>query len=296
MSPCFKILVYLATSDSGSPMSTHQKIWSVLLAITTVVVAVMLNHSDPADPVSADRLKAETLETEKTALLTKVDELSRERRQLDVKVTSLEKQVRISKGDLSEPETKAPGLAQKQSPTRSGTEETGGSSDGETPFAKAVSALASRAGDLNRQFQAMPDKDIPELQYLDEGDWLHLAKAANLDSPAGVRKALADARQQAKVRFAPLLTNALAEFSKANNAQPPISMAQLKPYFSVPVDDATLNRYQIVTDPTGKQRLGSSTYISEVPPVDPEFDSHFEIGTNGWSSASVGQTYTEKIR
>jgi len=280
-------------------MSTPQKIWSLLLAITTAIVAVMLNQSGPTDPVSSYRLKAETLETEKTALLTKVDELSLERRQLDVKVTSLEKQVRISKGDFSEQETKTQVPAQKQprtgTATGTRTEEASASSDGETPFAKAVSALTSRAGDLNRKFQAMPDKDIPELQYLDEGDWLHLAKAANLDSEAGVRKALADARQQAKVRFAPFLRIALASFLTANNLQPPISMAQLRPFLSVLVDDATLSRYQIITDPTGKQKLGSSTYISEVLPlVDPELDSYFEIGVNGWTSVALGQTYTER--
>lgn len=286
-------------------MSIRQKIWSLLLVITATGLAVLLSHSDPPDSVSAYRLKVESLETEKTALRTQVDELVQERRHLELKVTALESQKPSVKQAPNAP-APAPaqqgttpaqqGTAAKQNAPRSGVSQKTASSEGETPFARAVSALASRAGDLNLQFQTMPDKEIPELQYLDEGDWLHLAKAANLDSPEGVRKALADVRQQAKARFAPLLTTALAGFYTANNAQPPISMEQLKPYFSVPVDDATLARYQIVTDPSGKQKLGSATFLSEGPPVDPAFDSHFEIGLTGWSSTSIGQNYTEKIR
>ncbi|RFC45952.1 MAG: hypothetical protein DVB28_000248 [Verrucomicrobia bacterium] len=277
-------------------MSIPQKIWFPLLAITATVIAVLVSHSDPPESLSSYHLKVESLETEKSTLLTRVEELVQERRNLELKLTALQAQNPAAQQALAAQIPAPQGATSKQYSSRTGTSEKTASSDGETPFAKAVSALASRAGDLNQQFQTMPDKEIPELQYLDEGDWLHLAKAANLDSPEGVRKALADVRQQAKARFAPLLTTALAGFYNDNNAQPPISMAQLKPYFSVPVDDATLARYNIVTDPSGKQKLGSSTYISEGPPVDTVLDSHFEIGLTGWSSNSINQSYTEKNR
>jgi hypothetical protein len=279
-------------------MSVSKKLWALLLIIASSLAAFLLNHPDPEESlVASSRMKPATLESEKTTLSVQVISLTQERKQLETQIEALQEKVTRLTPPNSERTTSESPAPQKKSPSVSSqTVEPQSPTDAETPFSKAVLALVTRAGELNRQFTGMPDKEIPELQYLDEGDWLHLAKAANLDSPEGVRKALADVRQQAKVRFAPMLTTALSAFYKANNAQPPISMEQLKPYFNVPVDDATLARYQIVTDPAGRQRLGSSTTIQETAAVDPEYDSHFEIGLTGWSATTLRDSYSEKIR
>jgi hypothetical protein len=297
---------------------TFLKRISLLFSILASGAALwMLNHPSQGDTVSSLRAKVATLDAEKQDLAVRLDavslesqSLSAERQSLSLErqALALERQkwkaqiealqtnpIVLSQEVSGQSQAGGQALAKKNLITRAAAE-TNVSSEAETPFATAVLALASRAAELNRHFLGTPGREIPELQYLDEGDWLHLAKDARLDSPEGVRKALADARQQAKVRFAPILTGALADFLKANNAQPPISMDQLKPYFSVPVDDATLLRYQINTDPTGKQKFGSSTVISETAPVDPQYDSHFEIGLSGWSASTVRDSYSETVK
>ena len=277
-------------------MSTVKKICFLLLAISATAAVWTLNHSNPDDSLSALLLKIDKLQAENHTLSTRVETLSKERQKLDLQVNALQEKVTRSKHELpipAKPDTAPP---PPRNPVAIAFAATKTTSEAETPFANAVLSLASRAAELNRYFVSMPDKEIPEIQYLDEGDWLHLAKNANLDTPEGVRKALADARQQAKARFAPMLTSALASFFAANNAQPPISMDQLKPYFSTPVDAATLARYQITTDPSGKQNLGSATTIRETTPVDPQYDSHFQIGVSGWSASTVRDSYSEKFK
>lgn len=278
-------------------MSVSKKLWALLLILTTTFAAFVLNHVEPGESATSLREKTATLETENSNLTAQVAEMTRQQEQLVAKVGALQAKVIQLSPPPQERIINEPAPPPKKVLSRSNqSSENAPAPDADTPFSKAVLALATRAGDLNRHFMGMPDKEIPELQYLDEGDWLHLAKAANLDSPEGIRKALADVRQQAKVRFAPMVTDALAAFYKANNAQPPLSMEQLKPYFSVPVDDATLARYQIITDPTGKQKLGSPTTIQETAAIDPAYDSHFEIGVAGWSATTQRDSYSEKIR
>lgn len=298
---------------------------SLLLSVLTACAALwILNHPGREETVASLRstvakldaenrelsARVEALAVESQSLAAERQALSVERQALSVERQAFSRERQTWNARMDAPQGKAPGLpseasgqprgggplSEKTHPAAGALAATNGVPETETPFATAVLALASRAAELNRHFAGMPGREIPELQFLDEGDWLHLAKEAHLDSPEGVRKALADARQQAKARFAHMLTDALTSYFKANNAQPPISMEQLKPYFSAPVDDATLARYHINTDPTGKQKFGSSTVINEAAAVDPQFDSQFEIGLSGWSSATVRDTYSESIR
>jgi len=170
-----------------------------------------------------------------------------------------------------------------------GTDEN--SSETEDAFSKSVKALASRAAELNQQFQKRPGQDIPELQMLNEGQWLSLAKNANLDTEDGIRAALSDVRKQAKQNFSQMIWGAVAKYSAANNGQSPTDPALLLPYFETPVDAAVLERYQLV--PPGSipslNPLGSFI-LSEKAPVDREYDTHFYIGTSGYQQYSVNRT------
>lgn len=278
-------------------MTTLKKICALGVAIATAVGAWQVIRSDSADFGPMARPALEKLESEKTTLTLQLEDLTRQRHQLDSKVSELQAEVSRLKQELVQQHHQdAPVASPNASRAGKQAEETVDPADSTNPFSKAVLALAGRAAELNQHFQGNPEKEIPELQYLDEGDWLHLAKDAHLDSPDGVRKALASVRQQAKTRFAPRLVDALNNFYKNNNAQPPVSMSQLKPYFSVPVDDNTLARYQILTDPTGKQDLGSSTTIRETAAVDPDYDSSFKIGRSGWSATTFSDSYSEKFK
>jgi hypothetical protein len=67
----------------------------------------------------------------------------------------------------------------------------------------------------------------------------------------------------------------------------PADLAQLKPYFDVPVEDATLLRYRYL--PPGKVHDNlSDILVTEIaPPVDTEYDTHHEMGLYSGGTGTV---------
>ena len=114
------------------------------------------------------------------------------------------------------------------------------------PFTLTVLAETARAARLNQQLALAPEKRIPELQYLTLADWLEATRDADLDSDAGVRKALSRLRRLAKSRLYPAWQQAFRAYLDKHDNQLPADLAQLKPYFETPVDDAVLTRYQLL--------------------------------------------------
>jgi hypothetical protein len=154
------------------------------------------------------------------------------------------------------------------------------------PMESAAKALAARVNQLKQLKEQMPDKKIPELQYLTDSDWLAVAaKDAQLNSEADERKALSDLRRIAKGHFGRLLGSALDNYLKANHGQLPTDTAELAPYFEPSVDPALLERYKMLgtgnisdAPPFGD---AGQVVIGEKAPVDTDYDSHFYIGQNG---------------
>ena len=58
----------------------------------------------------------------------------------------------------------------------------------------------------------------------------------------------------------------------------PSELPQLKPYFNVPVDDTTLQRYQLLHPGRLHDNLSDILVKEIAPPVDDEYDTHHEIG------------------
>ena len=145
------------------------------------------------------------------------------------------------------------------------------------PFTQSVMALVKRAAELNNWLQQMPDKQIPELQWLDANDWLKAAQKANLDTDNGVRQALSQLRDLAKHDMGTFIGNALDKYISQNNGQLPDDISKLGPYFNPPMDPAILQRYQMM--PAG----GNSQWAIEeiAPSVDKKYDSHLYIGSRG---------------
>jgi len=61
-----------------------------------------------------------------------------------------------------------------------------------------------------------------------------------------VRKSLSTLRTLAKTKFGRLLRPALLKYTEANHGDLPTDLLQLKPFFTEPVDDALLQRYEMV--------------------------------------------------
>jgi hypothetical protein len=234
----------------------------------------------PADLV----VQLEGLRAEKTASLTKVASLEAEVRQL-------RKELAVRSQDTGE-------RAQKQqSSARAAGDPVTGASE-ETPFSKSVLELAVKAGRLNAQIQLHPELDIPELQYVDEGEWIHFAKEADLDSAEGISKALAELRKSAKSRFADLAREALSSYAKANGGQAPASLSQLAPYLPDSMTPNLLDRYQLIPANSPQKpasaEIGGPMILREKAVVDPQYDTSFDIGPTGWTSTSTGAGYIRK--
>ena len=159
----------------------------------------------------------------------------------------------------------------------------------EDPFEAAVKDLALRAAELNRHMQNLSNLEIPELQMLEEADWLSAAKGADFDSKEGIRQALSKVRQKAKTQFAELATAALNEYFAATKGGTPTDPSQLLPFFKTPIDASLLQRYQLVPSSTVPGLMENGHVIlSEKAPVDREYDTHFYIGKKGVASFAIG--------
>ncbi len=154
------------------------------------------------------------------------------------------------------------------------------------PFAQSVLQLAVRAGELNQYLEGMPDKKIPELHFLSESDWLTVAKDANLQTDAGIRQALSKLRSLAKSRFGMYAAHALDKFIEANRGELPSAPIQLKSLFEVTVSDDVLRRYRMLhTGNVSELPKGTEWVISELAPVDRDYDSHLYVGPKGKSGS-----------
>jgi RNA polymerase sigma factor (sigma-70 family) len=156
---------------------------------------------------------------------------------------------------------------------------------------------------LKQRFDQMPDKRIPEMAFLTDKDWAAATRNANMETTDGMRQAMSDLRSAAKGNFLNAMRDAfrkyasaanggsllndaaLARLINANSGLLPTELAQLKPYFDAPVDDAMLQRYQYLPPTKLHDNLSDILVKETAPPVDAEYDTRHEIGI---SSGGVG--------
>jgi hypothetical protein len=136
----------------------------------------------------------------------------------------------------------------------------------------------------------MPEEKIPELRFLSEDDWI-----AEVDDPLvtdeDYRSAMYALRADADCEFARRAFRALRQYAQINNGQFPTDLSQLKPYFESPIDDAILQRYEIVPTKSlvsSLAELGGDRLITEKAPVNKELDLRTAIGTNTWRNTMEG--------
>lgn len=165
---------------------------------------------------------------------------------------------------------------------------------------------ATRVALLKQRLDQMPDKRIPEMQFLTDKDWAAATRDADFSTDDGVRQAMRALRSAAKANFLNAMRDAfkkyaaaanggdlpgnsaqLAQAINANAALLPSDLAQLKPYFDVPVEDATLQRYQFLHLGKFHDNL-SDILVNEIaPPVDTEYDTRHEMGLYSSGVGSV---------
>ena len=86
---------------------------------------------------------------------------------------------------------------------------------------------------------------------------------------------------------------ALSKYMKANNGQFPTDLSQLQQYFSSPMNDAILQRWEIAPASVNPSVGVGDTIITEKAAVDESLDQRWAIGAHGygsgnWESPDVG--------
>jgi RNA polymerase sigma factor (sigma-70 family) len=263
------------TAAKTIAMTTLQK--SLIGATLAVAVGTGIYEARQA---SVSRSQLQTLQQQQGPLVEQIDQLTRDRDSAASELAALQNDLARVQSDNERLRRDAADLARLRGEVnrlRTVEQQTAQAKAappvGDDPFTQSVLAMTQRAGELNGHLQRMPEKRIPELQLLTENDWLSVAKGVSLQSEADVRQALHELRNTAKHKFATFALKAVDNFIAANNGQMPTDVSQLKPYFEVPVDDAMLQRYQVL--PPGEGRgLQDNWVMSEKVRVDPDYDVH----------------------
>ena len=153
----------------------------------------------------------------------------------------------------------------------------------------AMRLWVSRVNRLKQRLEEMPEKKIPELQFLTAEEWLDVGQSYfEDDKGTNIGRVLSELRRMGKSRFANLAGYALNEYTIANNGELPNELSQLQPYFTSPVSDDILQRYKLLH--TGKlaDLPNSEPIIGEKAIVDEKFDSRFTIGAYEWTWEATG--------
>jgi RNA polymerase sigma factor (sigma-70 family) len=170
------------------------------------------------------------------------------------------------------------------------------------PAEAASEAWQTRINKLKQYLAQNPGANIPELQLMSSQDWL-LATAITkqgytnntgvIETDDDYRRAMAQVRDFAESEFVGVyLQPALKQYENANNGQFPASVSDLQPYFSEPVDDAILQRYEILpaTQFPNMHSVGDSV-ITEKEPVDSGYDNRIILQANGSYSSKGPESF-----
>lgn len=282
------------TTTQAFAMTTLQKI-AITAAITAAVgVGLYENHR-----AAQAREQLQTLQQGEGPLRDQLRRLTQEREEATAQLAALRGQneaLRASvtdlpklRGEVGRLRDNARELAQiKAAATNAGDDPS---------IDNAFKTWAVRAARLRQRFDQAQNMRIPELQFLTEKSWFDAVKdLKQLDTEDDYRSAFSTARNIAKGEFGQMLQQALRDYTKANNNQLPSDLAQLKPYFSQPVDDAVLQRYKLLQTGSLNDLAHGDYIVADVAPLIDEYhDATYKFSLNGTSS-HIGDPVEDAIK
>ena len=155
----------------------------------------------------------------------------------------------------------------------------------------------SRVTQLKECLILNPESRIPEMQLLDDGDWLAVVMNRATQTESDDRRALSALRSLAEGKFGRSIQKALRTFQKDNDRRFPADLATLQPYFDVQPDPAMLARWTIVPAETiPNVRLGGDFLVTQMSGlVDYEIDDIQLFGSNGVSSTTYEAMEIDRV-
>jgi RNA polymerase sigma factor (sigma-70 family) len=159
-------------------------------------------------------------------------------------------------------------------------------------LASAEKVWSGRVTQLKQWLEVNPSEKIQELQFLTEDDWLDSIHPLTLDIADEYSRAMSTVRANAELRIMDLLGGALRQYVRENNGQFPADLSQLEPYLKSPIDDAILQRYQIVAAANLVSELqGHGDWvITQKAPVNEALDARFAFGPTSGGMADCRVT------
>jgi hypothetical protein len=140
-----------------------------------------------------------------------------------------------------------------------------------------------RVQHLKERLAQSPEASIPEMASLTEQDWL-LATSEMINSEGNDRWAFSYLRSMAEGRYLCTMRDAVVEYAKANDGKWPADLAQITPYLKTPVEDAILQRYEIVQPDSLLLPTPISNWVlTEKAPVDSEYDLRHMVGADDFT-------------
>lgn len=141
----------------------------------------------------------------------------------------------------------------------------------------------ARLEKLEQWLAGRPEEMIPELRFLSEGSWLKSAEWTRVTDEE-YRSWISAQRSNAEMKFAGIAFKALKEYARDNNGGFPTDLSQLTPYFETPIEDAVLQRYEIVPAKSLIKFLAEASgdrVITQKAPVNKQFDTRVAISATG---------------
>jgi RNA polymerase sigma factor (sigma-70 family) len=206
----------------------------------TLVIAVSTGIYEARQATDL-RNQIQTLRQERRPLAKEIEQWQRERKEMAGQLAALKEENERLKRDTAELLKFRGEVARLRNDSRELAQVK--AKDASDPTALAAQAWVERVKLLRQHFQQWPKK-TPELQLLDEQDWLNEVVNFELENDEACRKAMSAVRFAAKHKFATAVNEALEQFVKANNDQLPSNPSQLMPYLKPPLN-SFLDAYEI---------------------------------------------------
>ena len=146
-----------------------------------------------------------------------------------------------------------------------------------------------RLSQLIEWLQRNPSENSPELKLLTAQEWLKFMDD-KLNTDGDYLRNIAHVRAAVELtKITPALYSALKEYVKVNNRQFPTDLSQMKLYFDSPIDDAILQRWEIVPVTSVSPLIaksgvdmGGAWVITQKGPVNAGWDARVLIGTTNY--------------
>jgi RNA polymerase sigma factor (sigma-70 family) len=271
--------------------------------ITTAIVAAVAAGTFEARQNSNLRHQVTTLQTRQEPLLEQLRQLERQRDDTTNRLALLAGELERFKGNSTE----LAKLRDKVAKLISDSQELAQLKAGEAqknndPVESAAKDLLAKVNLLKQRLDQRPETKIPELKALSGQDWLRLTQQARLrdvdPSDDQVFYALATVRSAAKQQLAYWMGPALTAYAQANGGQLPTDVSQLQPYFnslnskypsSYQMDDATVQRYQMLKTGNVSDLQPGEMVVGEKAPVDDQYDTLWQIGLTNFLWQGTGK-------